>query len=341
MKVDGAILSASPGDAGPAARRLEELGFVGGFTFEGPHDPFLPLAVAAEATERLELATAVAIGLVRSPMTLAQIAYDLQLQSRGRFTLGLGSQVRAHVERRYGATWSRPVARMREVVAAIRAIWASWHEGVKLDFRGEFYTHTLMPPIFNPGPSPYGLPRIWMAGVGARMTEVVGEIADGHIVHPLHTAGYLERVLMPALERGLQRSHRRRDQFDVSCQVLVATGDSDEALETARSAVRMQIAFYGSTPAYRHVLEHEGLGALHHELHRLSRQGGWTQMAGLIDDALIDKIATVGRYDEVARALASRYQGIADRVSLISPATPDATELAPVVHALAGVIAPF
>ena len=334
MKVDGAILAHSPGDAAAAARQLEELGYDGGFTFEGPHDPFLPLAIAAEHTERLELSTAVAIALVRSPLTLAQLGYDLQLQSRGRFVLGLGPQVKAHVERRYGMTWSLPLARMRELVQAIRAIWAAWHEGEKLDFRGRFYTHTLMPPVLAPGSNPFGLPRIFLAGVGRRMTEVAGEVADGHIVHPLHTRAYLDDVLLPAIETGRARAPRTRDPFEVSCQVMVATGDDDDEMTTAITAAKMQIAFYGSTPAYRHVLEHCGRADVHAELHRLSRQGAWVEMAARIDDALLDSIAIVGPRREIARRLLERYGGRVDRISPVAPATPEPAALASVVAGL-------
>jgi probable F420-dependent oxidoreductase len=203
LKVDGAILVQNPADAGPAARRLEQAGYDGGFSLEGPHDPFLPLLVAAGQTERLELATAVAIAFARNPMLLANLGYDLQLHSKGRFVLGLGSQIRPHIEKRYSMRWSKPAARMREMVLAIRAIWKCWQEGAGLDFRGEFYTHTLMPPLFNPGPNPHGLPKIFLAGVGPKMTEVVGEVADGYFVHPFHTPEYLQKVTLPALRRGL------------------------------------------------------------------------------------------------------------------------------------------
>ena len=208
MKIDGALLVDDPADAGPAAQRLEEAGYDGGFTFEGRHDPFLPLTVAAQGTERLELATAIAVAFARNPMTLANLGYDLQLLSRGRFILGLGTQIRAHVERRFSSTWSRPAARMRELVLAIRAIWDCWQGGAKLDFRGDFYTHTLMTPVFDPGPNPHGLPRIFVAGVGPRMTEVAGEVADGFFVHPFHTPEFLAQTTIPALHRGLARSGR-------------------------------------------------------------------------------------------------------------------------------------
>ena len=249
MKVDGSLLVDNPADAGPAARKLEEAGFDGAFSFEGRHDPFLPLAVAAQQTEHLELLPAVAIAFARNPMTLASLGYDMQLLSQGRFILGLGTQIRPHIERRFSMEWSRPAARMREFVLAIRAIWDCWEKGSRLDFRGEFYSHTLMTPVFNPGPNPHGLPRIFLAGVGPKMTEVVGEVADGLFVHPFHTPEFIRQCTLPALEKGLATSGRTRSDFAISCQVIIAAGDSAEELEKAKNGARAQISFYASTPA--------------------------------------------------------------------------------------------
>jgi probable F420-dependent oxidoreductase len=334
LKIDGAILVTNPGDAGPAARQLEEIGFDGGFTLEGPHDPFLPLAVAAEHTERLELATAIAVAFARNPMTLAYLGYDLQLHSRGRFILGLGSQIRPHIEKRFSSPWSRPAARMRELVLAIRAIWGAWQEGEKLDFRGEFYTHTLMTPLFNPGPNPHGLPRIFVAGVGPKMTEVVGEVGDGFFVHPFHTPEFVRSVSLPALERGLASAGRAREAFEISCQVIVAAGSTEEELERAKTTARAQIAFYGSTPAYRPVLECHGRGELQTELNRLSKRGAWLEMAGLIDDELLEKIVVVGSPDNIAPKLRARCEKFADRVSLFAPYAADPGHWARVVSEL-------
>jgi probable F420-dependent oxidoreductase len=336
MKIDAAIMVSNPGEAGAAARALEEAGYDGGFTFEGPHDPFLPLAVAAEHTERLELATAVAIAFARNPMLLANLGYDLQLQSRGRFTLGLGSQIRPHIEKRYSAVWSHPAARMREMVLAIRAIWACWQEGVPLDFRGEFYRHTLMTPVFNPGPNPHGLPPIFVAGIGPRMTEVVGEVADGFFVHPFHTPEFIEQHTLPALERGFAKSGRSRADFIISCQTIIAAGSTDEELAVARDSARAQISFYGSTPAYRPVLDCHGWGGLHEELNRLSKRGGWLEMAGLISDEVLEKIAVVGRSEDIAAMLRRRFQRFADRVSLVAPSAPDSSRWAGLVGELKG-----
>ena len=318
VKVDGSLLVDDPADAGPAAARLEEAGYAGGFSFEGRHDPFFPLAIAAQQTERLELMPAIAVAFSRNPMLLANIAYDLQLLSKGRFVLGLGTQIRPHIERRFSMPWSKPAARMREMVLAIRAIWDRWQNGTPLDFRGEFYDHTLMTPVFDPGPNPHGLPPIFCAGVGPRMTEVVGEVADGFFVHPFHSAESVRQITLPARERGLARSGRPRAGFEISCQLMLVTGRDEEQFEAARNGARAQISFYGSTPAYRPVLECHGQGALQDELNRLSKQGKWLEMAGLVDDDLLEKIAVVAPREEVAAKVRERCGAWADRVSLLS-----------------------
>jgi probable F420-dependent oxidoreductase len=335
MKIDGSILVDDPTDAGAVARSLESIGYDGGFTFEGRHDPFLPLCVAAGQTERLELITAIAIAFARNPMTLANTAYDLQLQSKGRFILGLGSQIKPHIERRFSSVWSSPAARMREMVLAIRAIWASWQEGAKLDFRGEHFTHTLMTPVFNPGPNPFGLPRIFLAGFGPRMTAVVGEVADGFFLHPFHTDESVAKVTLPALEEGLSRGGRDRSDFEVSCQVIVAAGENDEQLEAAMNGARAQISFYASTPAYSGVLACHGMESLHEELNALSKRGEWLQMAARVPDELVERIAIVGPRAQVADRVRARYGRFADRVSLVSPFTPEPEAWADVVRALA------
>jgi len=323
LKIDGSLLVDDPADAGPLAAGLEAAGYTGGFSFEGRHDPFLPLAVAARHTERLELATAIAVAFARSPMTLANLAYDLQLLSKGRFILGLGTQIRAHVERRFSMPWSRPAARMREFVQAVRAILQAWQRGGRLDFRGEFYQHTLMTPVFDPGPNPHGVPRIFLAGVGPRMTEVAGEEADGFLVHPFHTKGFLRDGTLPALERGLGRAGRARDDFEISCQLILASGDDDESVEAARNGAKAQISFYASTPAYRPVLDAIGRGPLQEELRRLSKAGRWLEMAGRIDDTILSEVAVVGPRDELADRIRDRCAGLVDRVSLVAPFAPD------------------
>ncbi len=334
MKIDGAILVDDPHDAGAAARTLEDAGYDGGFVFEGRHDPFLHLAVAAEHTERIELMTAIAVAFARNPMNLANIGYDLQLQTKGRFILGLGSQIRPHIEKRFSMPWSSPAARMRELVLAIRAIWADWQENVKLDFRGEFYTHTLMTPIFDPGPNPYGLPGIFVAGFGPKMTEVAGEIGDGYFQHPFHTMEFVRNTSIPALERGWKKAGRKREEFQVSVQAIIAAGDSKEELLAAKQGAKMQIGFYGSTPAYRGVLESIGRGELQKELNVLSKKGGWLEMAAAIDDELLDQIAVVGAREEIAGKLKARYGDWADRLSPVAPYSPDTDHWQDIVHQL-------
>jgi probable F420-dependent oxidoreductase len=334
MKVDAALLSPDPGAAGPEAHRLEELGYDGAFSFEGPHDPFFPLVVAARETRRLELATGVAIAFARNPMLLANLGYDLQLLSQGRFILGLGSQIRPHIEKRFSMPWSRPAARMRELVLAIRAIWARWHEGAALDFRGEFYTHTLMPPFFDPGPNPYGLPRIFLAGVGPRMTEVAGEVGDGFTTHPFHTKEYLRETTLPALARGRARAGKELAGLEIAYQVMVVTGHSEEEMARADHAVRAQIAFYGSTPAYRGVLDRHGWSELHLELNRMTKRGRWAELPALIEDEVLDAIAVRAEPRELAARVRERCGDFAARVSLVAPYGRDPADFAEVAREL-------
>ncbi len=316
MKLDGTLLATDVTATGEAARELEGLGFDGVLSFEAAHDPFLPLVLAAQATERLELTTAIAIAFARNPMVCACTANDLQLISRGRFILGLGTQIRPHIEKRFSQPWSKPNARMREFVQAIRAIWRAWETDERLNFRGEFYTHTLMTPFFNPGANPFGVPRIFLAGFGPKMVAVAGEVADGWIVHPLHSRDFVRRVLLPALDKGLAAGSRERKSFAISCQTIAMVGDNDEAIARARQNARGQIAFYGSTPAYKVLLEHHGWGDLHPQLNRLSKQGGWMEMTELITDDILDAVGISGTPAAVGRAVLERND-FAERTSLI------------------------
>lgn len=319
MKVDAPLVVPSL-DAVPAmAREIERAGYDGAFTFEGPNDPFFPVLLAAEHTERIELSTGVAIAFARNPMTLANIGYDLQAASQGRFVLGLGSQIKAHIEKRFSMPWSHPAVRMRELVLAIRAIWACWQEGAKLDFRGEHYRHTLMTPFFDPGPNPHGLPLIALAGVGPKMTEIAGEVADRFIVHPFTTERYLREHTMPALERGLAASGRTLADFEVAFPTMIATGDTDEELERCVDGFRQRIAFYGSTPAYRVVLDAHGWGDLQTELNTLSKKGAWGEMARLVTDEVVDAFVVRGRPEEIARLVDERYGDLVQRVSFDPP----------------------
>ena len=252
-------------------------------------------------------------------MTLAQSAYDLQLASRGRFNLGLGTQIKPHIEKRFSMEWSKPVERMRELVLAVRAIWARWHEGTKLDFRGDFYTHTLMTPFFDPGPSPFGLPRIFLGGVGPRMTEVAGEVADGFMVHPFSTEKFMRETTLPALERGLAKSGRDRAQLEIAFPSMVVVAETDEELARGRDAMRPRLAFYGSTPAYKVVLDAHGWGHLQPELNRLSKTGDWAAMAALITDEIVDTFVVSGTPEQIAPRLHDRFGDLVGRVSFDTP----------------------
>jgi len=319
VKVDAPLVTTSLDVVTDVARELEADGYDGLYTFEGPHDPFFPLMLAAGATERMALSTAVAIAFARNPMTVATIANDLQLASRGRFALGLGSQIKPHIEKRFSMEWSHPAARMREFVLALRAIWAAWAGDAPLRFEGDFYRHTLMTPFFDPGPNPFGPPSIWLAGVGPVMTAVAGEVADGFIVHPFATERFLRDHIGPALERGLARTGRTRMDLEISFPVMVVTGADDEARAAAATATKAQLAFYGSTPAYRVVLEAHGWGDLQGELNRLSKTGDWAAMAAAIDDELLGTFAVCGAPDEIAPTITRRYGGLVDRIAFNAP----------------------
>ncbi|MHB8680535.1 MAG: LLM class F420-dependent oxidoreductase [Acidimicrobiales bacterium] len=318
MLVDGGI-GFDPSDAIETARRAEEDGFDAVWCAETSHDPFVPLVLAAEHTERVQLGTGIAVAFARNPMSMAIVANDLQTLSKGRLLLGLGSQIKPHIEKRFSMPWSQPAARMREYVQAMRAIWSSWHEGTKLAFRGDFYTHTLMTPFFNAGPNPYGAPKVFIAAVGEKMTEVAGEVADGMLVHGFTTERYLREVTVPALERGLAKSGRSLQGFELSYPAMIVTGDDEETMKSAMAAVKAQLAFYGSTPAYAPVLELHGWGELHTELNRLSKRGEWAAMGELIPDEVVHAFAVVGTLEEVPTEIAKRFGDVITRVSFYAP----------------------
>jgi probable F420-dependent oxidoreductase len=248
-------------------------------------------------------------------MDLAVTANDMQLLSKGRFILGLGSQIKPHIEKRFSMPWSHPAPRMREFVLAMRAIWDSWNNGTKLDFRGKYYTHTLMTPFFNPGKNAYGPPKVFLAGVGAVMTEVAGEVCDGFLSHGFSTPRYMREVTIPAIERGLKKSGRPRADFEVTTPGFMVLGNNDDEIEKAAAGVRQQIAFYGSTPAYRPVLEMHGWGDLQGELNTMSKRGEWVEMGKLINDDILSTFAIVGRPEDVPKEVANRYGGLSDRIN--------------------------
>ena len=301
-------------DAGAEARAAEDCGFHGIWSTEIAHEPFFPLLLAARDTTRIEVGTGIAVAFARSPMTLAHAAWDLQAVSGGRFLLGLGSQVKQHVERRFSMPFSHPAARMAEMVSALRAIWACWQEGTPLAFEGEFYRHTLMTPFFDPGPLECGPPRVLVAAVGEAMTRVAGRHADGLLVHAFTTGRYLDECTLPAIRKELAERTLPRDAFTVVLPAMVATGADDEALETAVSLTRKQIAFYASTPSYRATLELHGWGDLQPELQQLSRAGRWDEMATLVDDDVLHAYAVVGTPKAAGAELARRFDGRVDRL---------------------------
>jgi len=312
VKVNAALIS-DLASVPEAMRSIEEIGYDAAFSAEINNDPFFPLLLAAHHSERVGLMTAVAVAFARNPMIVANVAHDLQQYSAGRFRLGLGSQIEPHITKRYSMPWSRPAARMREFVLALRAIWECWYEGKKLEFRGEFYGHTLMTPMFTPTCTEFAPPPVMIAGVRPRMTEVAGEVADGLVAHGFTTERYLREATLPALERGLAKAGRRREDFEVSAPIIVITGSDEAAFAQSREIVKMQLAFYGSTPAYRPVLDLHGWGDLHPELNRLSKQGKWQEMGELLDDEFLATFTIVAENPgDVPALFAERYGELID-----------------------------
>lgn len=345
MEVD-VLLRGEVGSVADEAAAGEAAGFRGVWVPEAAHDPFVAVTAAGLRTTRALVGTAVAVAFARNPMNLAVMANDLQLLSGGRFVLGLGSQVRSHVTKRFGMPWSPPVERMREMVDAIRAIWACWNDRQPLRFRGSHYRHTLMTEFFDPGPNPNGAPPIALAAVGPRMAELAGEMADAVLCHALTTVPYLREVTGPAVERGARAGGRDVAEVAVIVPVLVATGTGEAAIDGAREEARRQVAFYASTPAYRPVLEHGGepdeLGGaeLHQKLRRLASRGAWDQMGAVVDDETLARFAVIGEPATAARDLVGRYQDLADRVVLYPVDAGSAAACGAVLAHLRAVLAP-
>ena len=314
MKVDGGV-GFDLNTVGAQAQELEEMGYSGIMTAETAHDPFFPLVVAAQNTEKVELMTSIAVAFARTPMVLANIGHDLNAFSKGRFVLGLGSQIKPHITKRFSMPWSSPAARMREFILAMRAIWDTWHDGKPLEFTGKYYTHTLMTPFFTPTDCDYGAPKVFLAAVGPKITEVAGEVADGMIAHAFTTEKYLRESTLPALERGFAKAGKKREDFEISYPVFVCTGRTEEELEEAKVATAKQIAFYGSTPAYKPVLDSIDAGELQGELNTMSKQGRWDEMGTLITPDILDQFAIVGEPQNIAGQLKARYGDLIDRTS--------------------------
>lgn len=317
--LDGATLD----QVGEMARRAESAGAGAVWVGEVNNDPFLPMLSAALSTSTLQVGTSVAIAFARSPMTVAMSAYELQAVSRGRFVLGLGTQVRGHVTRRFGMPWSSPAARMADYVGALQAIWRAWLEEEALDYEGQFYQFSLMPPMFRPRAHEFGPPKVMIAGVGPRLVRIAAEVGDGLFIHPFTSPEYFGQQIEPMVTEGLSASGRTRNQVVVAAALLTATGPDAEAIERAADAARRQIAFYASTPAYTPVLAAHGWEALQGELASLVREGRWESLGEVIPDEVLRTFALVGSPHEVGEQLVGRWAGTLDRASLVAPTKVD------------------
>jgi probable F420-dependent oxidoreductase len=328
MHIDTTIMG-STADCAQRAREAERVGFDGVWVAETSHDPFLALGAASPTTQRVALGTNIVVAFARSPMTVAITANDLHAMSGGRLILGLGSQIKPHITRRFSMPWSSPAERMKEYVGALRAIWQCWNTGEGLHFEGEFYRHTLMTPMFSPAPNPHGAPPIYLAAIGPKMLAATAAVADGLLVHPFTTERYLRDVITPTLTdvRG------SLDGFAVSGMPIIVTGRDETERQRSEVAARRQIAFYASTPAYRPVLDLHGWGALHDEMHALSLKGEWAAMGERIDDEVLQTIALVAAPDEVAATLHQRFDGLLTRCSLSTRADEDPAQWTSVLAA--------
>ncbi len=316
MKIDCLMPAAMPAQVNARAQELEALGFDGVWTFEAANDAFFPLAYAAQATSRLELGTNIAVAFARTPFAMAQTAWDLQRYSHGRFHLGLGTQVRAHVERRFSAAFEHPAARVTDYIRCVRAIWDTFQNRTKPNYQGQFYQFKLINPFFEPGPIDHPHIPIYLAGVNPRMCRAAGEVADGFHVHPMHTAGYLRDVVRPALDEGAKTRNLSVADLVLYSPVFVITGETQAEMDAMMQTVRGQVSFYGSTPSYAAVLEYLGFNELGKQLGYLMREGRMADMAKAVPDRLLEEVAIIGKPTEIGRLLRERYTGLLDRVSL-------------------------
>jgi probable F420-dependent oxidoreductase len=326
MKVETSIQGRALRDVPQAARRAEELGYDGLTSSQTGNDPFLPLALAAEHTERVSLGTAVAIAFPRSPTTMAHIAWDLQALSNGRLRLGLGSQVKGHIVRRFGISWAPPGPRMREYILALRAVWDCWQNGSKLNFQGDYYSLTLMTPYFSPGPIQQPQIPTYISAVNPYMFRLVGELCDGVRLHAFNTAKYTKEVALPNIEAGARKAGRKLSDIDICGGSFLAAGDTKEEIDKAKEACRQQVAFYGSTRSYRRVLEAHGWGDLCEELHELSVQGRWGEMNRVISDEVLAEFAIIGTYDDVIPKIKARWGGLLNTTGFAMPVRSPADE---------------
>ena len=319
MKIDAGGYASTVNDAADAAKAAEVDGYEGWFAVETQIDPFIGCALAAERTQKIEIGTGIAVAFARNPMTVALQANDVQTLSEGRFILGLGSQIKPHITRRYSMPWSKPAARMREFILAIRAIWDTWGSGAALEFEGEFYTHTLMAPFFNPGPNPHGNPKVMLAAVGPLMTETAGEVADGVLVHGFSTERYLREATLPALERGFEKAGRTREGFEITAPAFIVARDTEEEIAEGVAFIKNQIGFYGSTPAYKPVLDLHGWGDLGEELKAMTKRGEWDKLSSIIPDEVVETFAVIGTPEEAVAEVKRRYGDVCTRIQLSLP----------------------
>jgi probable F420-dependent oxidoreductase len=326
MKIDASLLVHDLRQMPALARFADEAGFDGLWTFETAHEPFLPLVLAAEHSRNLSLGTSIAVAFARSPAILAYTAWDLARYSKGRFIMGLGTQVKGHNERRFGVKWERPVEKMREVILALRAIWDCWQNRTRLNFQGEFFKLTLMTPFFSPQPHEYQLIPIYIAGVNQRMCQLAGELCQGFHVHPLHTTRYLQEIISPNIQLGLRKGGRKRQTIELSSSVFVIPTDDPEEVPRYEFEIRQQIAFYASTPPYRPVFEIEGWGETAEQLRNLAARGQWDGMPSLITDNMLDAFALRGTWAELPGKVLQKYNGLLDRVSYYFPIVPGENE---------------
>lgn len=319
MKLDTGLAAATLKDVPAAARAAEEAGFDAIWTAETGHDPYFPLVLAAEHTSRVKLGTSIAVAFPRSPMVHAMMAWDLQALSGGRFILGLGTQVKAHNERRFGVKWESPGPRLREMIQMIRAAWDSFQNGTRPRFEGKFYNFTLMTPFFNGGPIEHPNIPIYIAGVNEYMCRLAGELCDGFHVHPFHSIRYLNEIIRPQIAKGAEKAGRSPADCKLSTSAFVIVGDTEAEREGLKGLVKQQISFYASTPAYRPVLEIHGWGDAQEKLNDMTRKGDWGGMANLISDEMLEVYATTGTWSDIADKLKARYDGLLDRVAFYVP----------------------
>jgi probable F420-dependent oxidoreductase len=326
MKFDASLLVHDLGQMPALARFADETGFDGIWTFETAHEPFLPLVLAAEHSRRLSVGTSIAVAFARSPAILASISWDLARFSKGRFILGLGTQVKGHNERRFGIKWDKPVEKMREVILAVRAIWDCWQNQSPLNFQGQYFKLTLMTPFFSPAPHEFDRIPIFIAGVNRRMCQLGGELCEGFHVHPLHSARYIREVVLPNIEQGLAKAARKRHDIELSSSIFVIPTDDPKQAAQYESEVRQQISFYASTPPYRPVFDLEGWGGVADQLKSCVARGRWEEMPALITDEMLGRLALRGSWSELPQKVLKKYSGLLDRVSYYFPVLPGENE---------------